>query len=80
VVLLSLFDGLVVFLCVMVVLEGDRSGTAGRIAFDDTHDLRYGPGYAQVMFVQWQEGGKRAIVWPKERADGKFVLPAMAKK
>jgi len=55
-------------------------GTAGRIAFDDTHDLRYGPGYAQVMFVQWQEGGKRAIVWPKERADGKFVLPAMAKK
>ena len=58
----------------------DMVGTAGRIAFDDTHDLRYGPGYAQVMFVQWQEGGKRAIVWPKERADGKFVLPAMAKK
>src|SRR5438874_9376480 len=49
----------------------DMVGTAGRIAFDDTHDLRYGPGYAQVMFVQWQEGGKRAIVWPKERADGK---------
>lgn len=58
----------------------DFVGTSGRIVFDDTHDVRYGPGYVQAMFVQWQEGGKRAVVWPKDKKDGEFILPAWIQK
>ncbi|GAC1607349.1 MAG: hypothetical protein NVS4B10_22400 [Myxococcales bacterium] len=55
-------------------------GTSGRIVFDDTHDVRYGPEYVQAMFVQWQEGGKRAVVWPKSRKNGEYILPSWIKK
>lgn len=58
----------------------DFVGTSGRIVFDDMHDVRYGPDYVQAMFVQWQEGGKRAVVWPMSRKTGEFVLPAWIKK
>jgi len=58
----------------------DTSGTGGRIAFDDSHDLKYGKGFVLPMMVQWQEGGKRAVVWPKERANGKTILPPWVKK
>lgn len=60
--------------------KADFVGTSGRIAFDETHDVRFGPGYVQAMFVQWQEGGKRAVVWPRERQDGKFILPPWIRK
>ncbi|HXN56019.1 MAG TPA: ABC transporter substrate-binding protein [Myxococcales bacterium] len=58
----------------------DFVGTSGRIVFDETHDIRYGPEYVQAMFVQWQEGGKRAVVWPKSRKNGEYILPAWAQK
>jgi branched-chain amino acid transport system substrate-binding protein len=37
----------------------DYIGTVGRIAFDDTHDVRAGPGYVNVRFSQWQDNGAR---------------------
>lgn len=53
-------------------------GTGSRIAFDEAHDLRYGPGYARLNYVQWQDGCKRALIWPKDVATGKYVsLPWM---
>jgi branched-chain amino acid transport system substrate-binding protein len=58
----------------------DFMGTSGRIVFDETHDVRYGPDYVQAMFVQWQEGGKRVVVWPKNRKTGEYILPGWAKK
>ena len=50
--------------------------TSGRIVFTDTHDVRYGPGYVRWLHVQWQKDGKRAIVWPKDKADGDLINPA----
>src|SRR5262249_52877325 len=50
-------------------------GVNGKIVFDDTHDVKDGPGYVNELFVQWQEGGKRVVVWPKELATGKMVAP-----
>jgi branched-chain amino acid transport system substrate-binding protein len=49
--------------------------TSGRLAFDDNHDLKYGPGFAMPMMVQWQQGGERVVVWPKDKVNGKFILP-----
>ncbi|MFL6623059.1 MAG: ABC transporter substrate-binding protein [Sulfurifustaceae bacterium] len=53
----------------------DFQGTGGRIVFDESHDLRYGPEYVVPVMVQWQDGGKRAVVWPKQKATGKPILP-----
>jgi branched-chain amino acid transport system substrate-binding protein len=58
----------------------DFVGTGGRIAFDESHDVRYGAGYVTPIFVQWQDGSKRVIVWPKDKATGPAVLPAWLKK
>ncbi len=55
-------------------------GTSGRIVFDETHDVRDGPGYVAPLFVQWQDKGERVILWPKEIATGKFVYPPWIKK
>lgn len=56
----------------------DYVGTSGRIAFDETHDVRYGPGYVVETMVQWQDGCKRVVVWPAKLATGKHVaLPWM---
>ena len=53
-------------------------GTEGRIAFDDAHDVRYGPGFIQLTMVQWQDGCRRALIWPRQLSTGKFVaLPWM---
>lgn len=50
-------------------------GTGGRIVFDEAHDIKYGTEYVVPVMVQWQDGGKRAVVWPKEKATGKPILP-----
>jgi branched-chain amino acid transport system substrate-binding protein len=56
----------------------DYIGASGRVVFDEAHDLRYGPGYAVETMVQWQDGCKRALIWPKQLTTGKFVaLPWM---
>ena len=53
-------------------------GTEGLIAFDETHDVRYGPGFVQLTMVQWQDGCRRALIWPRQLSTGKFVaLPWM---
>lgn len=50
-------------------------GTQGTYVFDDTHDVQPGPGLINFLYVQWQENGKRVIVWPKDLANGKMILP-----
>ncbi len=53
--------------------------TIGKLAFTKSHDVRYGPGYVRWLHVQWQKDGKRAIVWPKDKADGDLVPPPWMK-
>jgi branched-chain amino acid transport system substrate-binding protein len=54
----------------VVELEGtDIVGSAGRIVFDDTHDLTWGPGYVTALGVQWQDGELKGV-WPP--ADGSW--------
>jgi branched-chain amino acid transport system substrate-binding protein len=51
---------------VIVELEKtDRLGPAGRMVFDETHDIIWGPGYVTAVGIQWQEGELLAA-WPKE--------------
>lgn len=54
--------------------------TSGRIVFDENHDVKYGPGFVTPVMVQWQQGGERFVVWPKDKIDGKFILPPWMKK
>lgn len=53
----------------------DYVGIAGKILFDDTHDVRTGPGLQNFLFVQWYPNGDRIVVWPKEAATGKMIAP-----
>ncbi len=53
----------------------DYVGPAGRVQFDPTHDVKDGPGFVNEIFVQWQAGGERVVVWPKELASGKMINP-----
>ena len=51
---------------VIVELEKtDRTGAAGRIVFDEFHDVIWGPGYVTAVGIQWQDG-KLLAAWPKE--------------
>lgn len=54
--------------------------TSGRIVFDENHDVKYGPGFVTPVMVQWQQDGERAVVWPKDKVNGKFILPPWVKK
>jgi branched-chain amino acid transport system substrate-binding protein len=54
--------------------------TSGRIVFDETHDVKYGPGFVTPVMVQWQQGGERVVVWPKDKVNGKFILPPWISK
>lgn len=58
----------------------DYVGALGRIQFDDAHDVKAGPGYLNFGFVQWQDNGTRAIIWPKEMRTAKAILPPWVKK
>ncbi|PWW44354.1 ABC transporter substrate-binding protein [Melaminivora alkalimesophila] len=53
----------------------DMPVTTGRMQLDESHDLKAGAGLVNLLFVQWQEGGKRVIVWPKEARTGDYVKP-----
>jgi branched-chain amino acid transport system substrate-binding protein len=53
----------------------DHVGPAGRVQFDDRHDVKDGPGFVNLLFVQWQPDGSRAVVWPKELITGKMINP-----
>lgn len=51
---------------VIVELEKtDRTGAAGRIVFDEAHDVIWGPGYVTAVGIQWQDGELLAA-WPYE--------------
>jgi len=53
----------------------DYVGVRGRVQFDETHDVKDGPGFINELFVQWREKGERIVVWPKELATGKMIDP-----
>ena len=48
---------------VPVIEKTDRTGASGRIVFDQTHDITWGPGYVTSVGTQWQNG-KNMCVWP----------------
>ena len=50
-------------------------GTQGKYGFDKNHDVESGPGKINELFAQWQEGGTRVVIWPKDVATGKMILP-----
>jgi branched-chain amino acid transport system substrate-binding protein len=53
----------------------DHVGIAGKMVFDELHDVKTGPGLQNLLFVQWQPNGERVVVWPKESATGKMIAP-----
>lgn len=53
----------------------DYVGIAGKIVFDEVHDVKTGPGLQNLLFVQWQKGGARVVVWPKAAETGKMIAP-----
>ncbi|GAF82862.1 unnamed protein product [marine sediment metagenome] len=55
---------------IVVELEKtDTVGTAGRLVFDETHDVIWGPTYVTALGVQWQDGELKGV-WPP--ADGSW--------
>jgi len=55
---------------IVVELEKtDVVGTAGRLVFDETHDVIWGPTYVTALGVQWQDGELKGV-WPP--ADGSW--------
>ena len=55
-------------------------GIVGEISFDEFHDVQTGPGKVNLIFVQWQEKGERAVLYPKELRTGNFILPPWMRK
>lgn len=50
-------------------------GVAGQLEFDDTHDVKAGGNFNNLLFVQWQDKGNRVVVWPKAQRSGPVVQP-----
>ena len=48
---------------VPVIEKMKRVGTAGLLAFDETHDVIWGPGYVTALGTQWQNGENKCV-WP----------------
>jgi len=60
---------------VPVLEKIDYVGVAGRWVFTDLHNGKYGPGYRQIVMVQWREDGSRKVVWPENLATGELLPP-----
>jgi branched-chain amino acid transport system substrate-binding protein len=60
--------------------QTDYIGAVGRIQFDDSHDVKAGPGLVGFAFAQWQDKGQRAIVWPEEMRTAPTILPPWLQK
>jgi branched-chain amino acid transport system substrate-binding protein len=58
----------------------DHVGVRGRVQFDALHEVKDGPGFVNVLYTQWQKDGKREVVWPKELATAKMILPPWLEK
>ena len=41
----------------------DYVDTAGRVVFDKSHDVTWGPGYVTAIGTQWQDGEIKCV-WP----------------
>lgn len=51
----------------------DYTGPTGRIVFDRTHDVTWGPGYTTGLGVQWV-GGRMQAFWPRNwQVEGRVV-------
>ena len=48
---------------VAMMEKTDTPDTAGRVVFDKSHDITWGPGYITAVGTQWQDG-KIMCVWP----------------
>ncbi len=48
---------------VPVLEKSEFLGTAGRLVFEPTHDVKFGPGFTTGTGVQWQDG-KLVAFWP----------------
>ena len=60
----------------------DRTGTIGRIRFDEGHQTLFGNDPTQKAMgcvMQWRDGGKRAVVHPTSIADDTVKLPTWMK-
>jgi branched-chain amino acid transport system substrate-binding protein len=55
--------------------RADYLGVGGKLKFNKLHDDVDGPGYQNLLFVQWQKGCERQVIWPQSVATGKVVLP-----
>jgi branched-chain amino acid transport system substrate-binding protein len=60
--------------------RADYLGVGGKIKFSKVHDDLDGPGYQNLLFVQWQKDCTREVVWPKSVATGKVILPPWVSK
>jgi branched-chain amino acid transport system substrate-binding protein len=58
----------------------DHLGVTGRLQFDEGHDLRVGPGLANLLFSQWQQNGERVVLWPRELRNGIPFVPPLRKQ
>ncbi|MGE0087449.1 MAG: ABC transporter substrate-binding protein [Desulfococcaceae bacterium] len=58
----------------------DYEGLRGRWVFEKSHHSKYGPGYRQLMIIQWQKDGKMCIVWPENIKTCEFILPPWYEK
>jgi branched-chain amino acid transport system substrate-binding protein len=56
------------------------TGVAGILEFDETHDVKAGGKFNNLVFAQWQDQGNRVVVWPKALRTGEFILPPWMKK
>jgi branched-chain amino acid transport system substrate-binding protein len=69
-----------------VVAEMEKTnmeGSVGHYEFygrndEFTHALKYGPGYATGIFVQWQNG-KQVCIWPTDKCANKLEFPSFVK-
>lgn len=62
--------------------KSDRAGAIGRIRFDEGHQAVFGNDPSQAALgcvVQWEEGGKRVVVYPEAVAEAKIKLPEWIK-
>ena len=55
-------------------------GIAGQLEFDETHDVKAGGKFMNMLFVQWQANGERAVIWPKALRSGTMIMPPWLNK
>ncbi|WP_235548441.1 ABC transporter substrate-binding protein [Noviherbaspirillum sp. Root189] len=55
-------------------------GIAGTLEYDESHDVKAGGKYMNLLFAQWQDKGNRVVMWPKELRTGKMIMPPWMKQ